>query len=170
MHFVCISSTGFWESKLVFDFLFAPLFACCSCCCSVARLSPSLWEPMDCSTPGWLCPQIIAVVYCLNAFLFERRDYVFLKNYSQCLAYSSCSINIQTKSFICSNWDYEKAVLQTILVEIKIIIPYLESFLWEHVNPLGLGGKKKKTGRVQRIGFPWKTADTFFSWSIIRIK
>ena len=82
---------------------------------------------MDCSKLGWLCHQIIAIVYCLNPF--ERRDYVFFFfNYFQCLAYSSCSINIQTKSFICSNRDYEKAILQTILVEIKITILYLESF------------------------------------------
>lgn len=142
MHFVCISSTGFWESKLFFDFLFAPFFAC-FCCYSVAQLSPPLWDPMDCSKLDWLCPQIIAIVYCLNPFLFGKGIMsFFFFNYFQCLAYSSCSINIQTKSFICSNRDYEKAILQTILVEIKIIIPYLESFFWEHVNPLGLGGEK----------------------------
>ena len=89
-------------------------------------------------------------------------------NYFQCLAYSSCSINIQTKSFICSNRDYEKAILQTILVEIKIIILYLESFFWEHVNPLGLGGKKMKV--FSGLAFLERQPTFFFSWSIIGIK
>ena len=31
--------------------VFQILFPCC--CCSVTQLCPTLWEPMDCSTPGF---------------------------------------------------------------------------------------------------------------------
>jgi len=27
---------------------------CCYCCCSVSKLCPALWNPVDCSTPGFL--------------------------------------------------------------------------------------------------------------------
>ena len=28
-------------------------FVICCCCCSVAKSCPTLWDPMDCSTPGF---------------------------------------------------------------------------------------------------------------------
>ena len=30
-----------------------PQWVCCCCCCSVAKLCPTLCDPMDCSTPGF---------------------------------------------------------------------------------------------------------------------
>ena len=37
-------------------------FLCCICCCSVTQLCPTLCDPMDCSTPGFL------VLHCQNLF------------------------------------------------------------------------------------------------------
>ena len=40
------------KSKLPKTVIFSPSFACCCCCCSVAKLCPTLCNPMDCSPPG----------------------------------------------------------------------------------------------------------------------
>ena len=37
----------------------SPTYFCCCCCCSVAKSCPTLWDPMNCSTPGFL------VLHCL---------------------------------------------------------------------------------------------------------
>ena len=35
---------------------------CCCCCCSITKLCPTLFDPMDCSTPGF------PVLHCLLEF------------------------------------------------------------------------------------------------------
>ena len=48
----------------------------CCCCCSVAKLCPTLCNPMDCSTPGFPVPH-----YVLEFFKFMSTELVMLPNY-----------------------------------------------------------------------------------------
>lgn len=119
MHFVCIFNRllGKVNSSLFLSLCSSLSLLFLVFSCLVVSVS---WDPADCSLPGWLCCQIIAIVYCLNAFPLLIDGLCLFKNYSQCLAYSSCSINIQTKSFICSNRDYEKAVLHKTISKLRL--------------------------------------------------
>ena len=31
-------------------------YCCCYCCCSVTQSYPTIWDPMDCTTPGFFFP------------------------------------------------------------------------------------------------------------------
>ena len=49
---LCLLTVGSWDQWAIWAVGEIVLFPGCSCCCSVAKLCPTLCDPMDCSTPG----------------------------------------------------------------------------------------------------------------------
>ena len=52
---------------------------CCCCCCSVAQSCPTLWDPMDCSTPGFsVLYYLLEVVQFMSIELVMLSKHLFL--------------------------------------------------------------------------------------------
>ena len=50
----------------------------CCCCCSVVQWCLTVCDPMDCSTPGFPCPNFLTSYFCIPIQYDERISFLFL--------------------------------------------------------------------------------------------